>query len=241
MTDSSEHFLQYTIPQPFTGYDSDTISITMTGLRYERRNGVDTMRMILLGVGTAVPDADRDYTHMVWKAPDGAVLIDAGGSTYQRLLRAGVNPHDLRALILTHSHADHVNGLPGLLFSLKLSGYNRRLVIYGNAPTLMAAQRIVEAFDLGEYQPDVDWTPIEAGDEIVFDGAAYRIRTAADGSFAPMSGIALRQRGWARAGLFRRYRAVRCGAQPGARRISADPRSNDARTFSRTHIAVPGG
>ena len=179
MTDSSEHFLQYTIPQPFTGYDSDTISITMTGLRYERRNGVDPMHMILLGVGTAVPDADRDYTHMVWKAPDGAVLIDAGGSTYQRLLRAGVNPHDLRALILTHSHADHVNGLPGLLFSLKLSGYNRRLVIYGNAPTLMAAQRIVEAFDLGEYQPDVDWTPIEAGDEIVFDDAAYRIRTAA--------------------------------------------------------------
>ncbi|WP_448544926.1 hypothetical protein, partial [Roseiflexus sp.] len=65
MTDSGEHFLQYTIPQPFTGYDSDTISITTTSLRNRWRNGVDTMRMILLGVGTAVPDADRDYTHMV--------------------------------------------------------------------------------------------------------------------------------------------------------------------------------
>lgn len=26
-------------------------------------------RMILLGVGTAVPDIDRDYTHMVWDGP----------------------------------------------------------------------------------------------------------------------------------------------------------------------------
>lgn len=136
------------------------------------------MRMILLGVGTAVPDADRDYTHMVWEAPDGLVLIDAGGSTYQRLLRAGVNPRDLRAMILTHSHADHLNGLPGLLFSLKLAGYDRRLPIYGNASTLTAAQRILEAFNLETYQPDIEWIPVEAGDEITLDGALYHIHTA---------------------------------------------------------------
>lgn len=136
------------------------------------------MRMILLGVGTAVPDADRDYTHMVWEAPDGLVLIDAGGSVYQRLLRAGVNPRDLRAIILTHSHVDHLNGLPGLLFSLKLSGYDRRLPIYGNAPTLTLAQRILEAFELEEHQPVIEWTAVEAGEEIVLDGAPYRIHTA---------------------------------------------------------------
>lgn len=136
------------------------------------------MRMILLGVGTGVPDADRDYTHMVWEAADGLVLIDAGGSTYQRLLRAGLDPHDLQAIVLTHSHADHVNGLPGLLFSLKLAGYARQLAIYGNEPTLAAARRILEAFDLEEYQAATKWIPVADGDDIALPGAAYRLRTA---------------------------------------------------------------
>lgn len=136
------------------------------------------MRMILLGVGTGVPDADRDYTHMVWEAPDGLVLIDAGGSTYQRLLRAGLNPHDLRAIILTHSHADHLNGLPGLLFSLKLAGMTRQLSIYGNAPTLALAQRILAAFELEEYQASARWIAVEGGEEIALDGAGYHIDTA---------------------------------------------------------------
>ncbi len=55
------------------------------------------LRMTLLGVGTAVPDQDRENTHMVWESPAGLLLIDAGGSTYQRLLRAlSGNVADLR-------------------------------------------------------------------------------------------------------------------------------------------------
>ncbi len=50
------------------------------------------LRMTLLGVGTAVPDPDRENTHMVWESPEGLLLIDAGGSTFQRLLRANPRP-----------------------------------------------------------------------------------------------------------------------------------------------------
>ena len=64
------------------------------------------LRMTLLGVGTAVPDQDRENTHMVWESPSGLLLIDAGGSTYQRLLRANLEPLRLRGVFLTHSHAD---------------------------------------------------------------------------------------------------------------------------------------
>ena len=82
---------------------------------------------------------------------------DAGGSTYQRLLKASLDPMNLRGILLTHSHCDHINGLPGLLFALKLSGFQQQLSIYGNAPTLELAQRILEVFNLEGYHADVDW------------------------------------------------------------------------------------
>lgn len=120
-------------------------------------------RMILLGVGTGVPDVDRDYTHMVWAGPGGPLLIDAGGSTYQHLLRAGIDPCTLAGIVLTHSHADHINGLPGLLFSAYLAGRRTPWPIYGLAPTLTVAQGLVEAAYLERIVVPQVWTPIEAG------------------------------------------------------------------------------
>lgn len=136
------------------------------------------VRMILLGVGTGVPDANRENTHMVWDSPDGLLLIDAGGSTYQRLLRAGLNPMQLRGIFLTHSHADHINGLPVLLFQLRLAGYQGRLAIYGNEPTLSLVQRILVAFELEKYQAEVDWITVSGGQELPLSSERYRVLTA---------------------------------------------------------------
>lgn len=148
------------------------------------------LQMILLGVGTAVPDQDRENTHMVWQAPDGLLLIDAGGSTYQRLLRASLDPLQLRGVFLTHAHADHLNGLPALLFQLALVGYQGALPIYGNAPTLEHMRRVVAAFDLGSYQVPVDWVEVSAGQEVPLGAADYRLHVAA--TVHPLPCLALR-------------------------------------------------
>jgi ribonuclease Z len=151
---------------------SDSIRTTV-------QQGLDMLRMTLLGVGTGVPDQDRENTHMVWESPEGLLLIDAGGSTYQRLLRAGLDPMRLQAIFLTHSHTDHINGLPGLLFSLKLAGFQRRLQIYGNAPTLALVQRILEAFEFEGYAANADWVELVGGQEVPVGSASYRLRVAA--------------------------------------------------------------
>jgi ribonuclease Z len=139
--------------------------------------------MILLGTGTGVPDADRENTHMVWDGPGGPLLIDVGGSTYQRLLRAGLDPlgghggPPLQGILLTHSHCDHINGLAVLLFSLRLAGRTAPLPIYGLAPTLELVQRILDAFALDSLQPPIVWTELQPGDSIpLADG--WAIRTA---------------------------------------------------------------
>jgi|HigsolmetaAR201D_1030396.scaffolds.fasta_scaffold02491_4 ribonuclease Z len=136
------------------------------------------LRMTLLGVGTAVPDPDRENTHMVWESPEGLLLIDAGGSTYQRLLRANLDPLKLYGVFLTHSHADHINGLPALLFQLAVMKYTKTLPIYGNAPTLALAKRVVEAFELEQYQVAVDWIEVVGGQTVPLPVSSYRLLTA---------------------------------------------------------------
>jgi ribonuclease Z len=134
--------------------------------------------MTLLGVGTAVPDMDRENTHMVWSAPEGLLLVDAGGSTYQRVLRAGLDPLTLQGVFLTHAHADHINGLPALLFQLSLAGFSGALPIYGNAPTLELMQRVLAAFELGSHQVPVNWITVTSGQVIPLPAASYRLEVA---------------------------------------------------------------
>ncbi len=67
------------------------------------------------------------------------------------------------AVFLTHSHADHINGLAVLLFQLSLMRYQGTLPIYGNTPTLALARRVVEAFELEAHQVPVEWIEV-AGD-----------------------------------------------------------------------------
>jgi len=51
----------------------------------------------------------------VIKAPDGLVLIDAGGGTdtgkiFENIRKDGLDPQDIKALLLTHIHFDHSCG-----------------------------------------------------------------------------------------------------------------------------------
>lgn len=134
-------------------------------------------RMILLGVGTAVPDADRECTHMVWDAPEGPLLIDAGGNAYGRLLKAGVDPQSLRGIVLTHSDADHVYGFPILLTQLFLAGRREPIPVYGLPPTLEVVQALIDASRISSYMLAVTWNPIQAGDDIFID-PSYQLHTA---------------------------------------------------------------
>ena len=137
-------------------------------------------RMILLGVGTGVPDVDRENTHMVWDGPGGPLLIDAGGSTYQRLLKAGLDPQTLAGVLITHTHPDHINSLPVLLFSMYLAGrHNEPVPIYGLPPTLALIENLLQAFHLEKYAAPVAFKPVEAGGDVPLRAAdGWRVCTA---------------------------------------------------------------
>ena len=58
----------------------------------------------------------------------GSILMDAGIScreTIKRMREAGEDPHQLKAIVISHEHADHVAGLQVLTRKLKLPVFNR--------------------------------------------------------------------------------------------------------------------
>lgn len=54
----------------------------------------------------------------------------------------------------------------GATVSAVASGLPGRLPIYGNAPTLALAQRVVKAFELESHQAQVDWVVVAGGEEV---------------------------------------------------------------------------
>ncbi|MCX6748822.1 MAG: ribonuclease Z [Candidatus Pacearchaeota archaeon] len=83
-----------------------------------------------LGTSQAIPTAKRNHTAILLSYKDENILVDCGEGTQRQFRKAEINPCKLTKLLITHWHGDHVLGLPGLLQTLALNGYNRKLEIY---------------------------------------------------------------------------------------------------------------
>lgn len=85
----------------------------------------------LPGTGGVVPLENRWLTCCWLEYQGGAVLIDCGEGTQIALKKAGCKLSRLDVLLITHYHADHIAGLPGLLLTLGNSGKTAPLKIIG--------------------------------------------------------------------------------------------------------------
>ncbi|HEX3146862.1 MAG TPA: ribonuclease Z [Gemmataceae bacterium] len=79
----------------------------------------------LLGTGGTLPLPDRFLSAMLIRCGGQLILIDCGEGTQVSLRKLGWGLKDVGTILLTHFHADHVAGLPGLLLTIGNSGRTR--------------------------------------------------------------------------------------------------------------------
>ncbi len=93
----------------------------------------------------------------IWVANSwGAVLIDAGDGVLRDVLAQGLDLEQLRGVLVTHGHFDHVGGLHSLLGFLRMKGRREPLCIF-MPEGCREALSILEGF-LESYE---DTTPFE--------------------------------------------------------------------------------
>jgi len=75
-------------------------------------------KIVFLGTAGAVASAERDNTCLLFVDDSGEkFLIDCAGSPVAKLAKLGLDYREISNLVLTHSHVDHIYGVPSLLHS----------------------------------------------------------------------------------------------------------------------------
>lgn len=85
----------------------------------------------LLGTGGMMPLPYRKLTACMTRFNGHSLLIDCGEGTQVGIKERGWSVKPLDAICLTHFHADHVSGLPGLLLTLGNAERTEPLLVIG--------------------------------------------------------------------------------------------------------------
>jgi ribonuclease BN (tRNA processing enzyme) len=109
----------------------------------------------LLGTGTCQIEAERRASSVLLDLEGTYVLFDCGHGVMQRLLEAGVRHNELKHIVLSHFHADHVSDIIPLLQAGAWSQRDPRTTdihIYGSAGVQKIIDGLQQVFGPGSLQ-----------------------------------------------------------------------------------------
>ncbi len=164
--------------------------------------------VVFLGTAGSVPTARRGLPATLLRRGGERLLFDCGEGTQRQLVRSiGLVPVD--RVFLTHFHADHVLGLPGMLKTYSLHGREAPLPVHG-PPGL---ERLFATFAplLGRLSFELELVECVAGEQLARDG--YSIACFAVDHGVRAHGYALVEDD--RPGVFDVERAKELGVAPG--------------------------
>jgi ribonuclease Z len=146
------------------------------------------MDLDVLFVGTAgsAPSARRGLPATLVRRGGDRLLFDCGEGTQRQLLRS-TGLIELEEVFITHFHADHVLGLPGMLKTFALRQRERPITLYG--PRGLGALMRALGPIVGRTPFEIRLVEVEPNDELERDG--YRIAAFAVDHRGPSLGFAL--------------------------------------------------
>ena len=85
----------------------------------------------LLGTGGMMPLPHRYLTSLMLRYNGSSLLIDCGEGTQMTIREKGWRVNPIDTICITHFHADHISGLPGILLAMGNSERTKPLTMIG--------------------------------------------------------------------------------------------------------------
>lgn len=139
------------------------------------------LAVTFLGTGGSVPSARRSTASVLVARGGERLLFDCGEGT-QRQMQRSLGLVQVDEIYLTHFHADHILGLPGLLKTYDLTDRQVPLKIYG-PPGLTELFQVFSPL-IGRLGFTLDLIEVGSGDAVAHDGYEIRPFEAAHGARA---------------------------------------------------------
>jgi ribonuclease Z len=125
--------------------------------------------VVFLGTGGSVPSARRNTASVLVRRGGDRILFDCGEGTQRQMQRSvGLIPVD--DIFITHLHADHYLGLPGLIKSYEMQDRVEPLAIHG-PPGLVALFESLARI-IGRPRYAVELFELNRGETVERDGYA---------------------------------------------------------------------
>jgi len=166
------------------------------------------LSVVFLGTGGSVPTARRATACLLARVGGERLLFDCGEGS-QRQMQRSTGLVQIDEIYVTHYHADHYLGVPGLLKTYDLQGRERPLRIVG-PPGLRDLFRALSRI-IGRISYEVELVELAEGDAMRHDG--YEVRCFGVDHRVRAYGYALVED--ERPGRFDAEAAERLGVKPG--------------------------
>jgi ribonuclease Z len=145
--------------------------------------------VVFLGTSGSMPTAKRALPATLVRRGGARLLFDCGEGTQRQLLRSDVGLVELEEIFVTHFHADHYLGLPGMLKTFALRGRELPLTVHGpvGLGELFSALRRI----FGRLTYPVEIVELGPGDQLDRDG--FQIVAFSVSHGVPAVGYALQE------------------------------------------------
>ena len=168
------------------------------------------MKLVVLGTSCSNPTVERNLTAIALQFEGNWFLFDCPEGTQRQMMQCGVSYMRVHSIFLSHFHADHVLGLPGLMATMAMHERDVPLNVYGPRGTKREIEKIM---DLALMKRNFEIRVKEVSSGKIAEGEKYSIEAFPLKHGIPCLGFAFKEKD--KEGTFQRETALKLGIPEG--------------------------
>lgn len=131
--------------------------------------------VVFLGTSASIPTKESNLPSVAIARWGEVYIFDVGEGTQRQLMSAKISLMKIKHIFITHLHADHILGLPGLLHTMCLMQRREKIVIHGPVGIKEYVEKTLEREEVVPPYP-IEVREIKVGDFLILDERDFMVK-----------------------------------------------------------------